>query len=112
MIKENQKKDLRMAEIISRASANFLEKNSNKASMITVTKTEILNKGKKALIFISVFPAEKSKDALAFAKRKRTEMRIFLKEETNLPIIPFVDILIDRGELNRQKIEDLSAKSK
>lgn len=108
MIGEGEKKDLRTAEIITRAVAEFLERSSNKSSMITVTKTEILEKGKKAFIFISVFPTDKTDNALDFTKRKRTEIREHLKKNTNLPIIPFIDILIDRGELNRQRIDSLS----
>jgi len=112
MTKEGEKKDLRSAEIITRATAEFLAKNSNRTSLVTVTKTEILDKGKKAYIFISIFPDDKTDKALEFAKRKRTELRDYLKQNTNLPIIPFIDILIDRGELNRQKIDSLSLEAK
>ena len=43
-----------------------------------------------------------------FAKRKRSEFRDYLKTESRLFKLPFVDFELDLGEKNRQKIDSLS----
>ncbi len=100
-------KEEKIKAIIHEAAALFFERESDRTSMITVTRTELADRGKKAIIYISVFPTEKEADALVFVKRKRTELHHFLINETKLPIVPFVDVIIDIGEKNRQKIESL-----
>jgi ribosome-binding factor A len=62
---------------------------------------------KRATIFITVLPDEKEAGALEFVKRKRKDLREHLKKNIKIKIIPFVDIQIDRGEKNRQKIDEL-----
>jgi ribosome-binding factor A len=52
-------------------------------------------------------PENKEHDVIDFAKRKRAELREFLKKNMATKIIPFIDIEIDRGEKNRQKIDEL-----
>jgi len=101
-------KDEKTKELIGRAAAEFFKQESNRESLITVTRTDIFDKGKKATVFITVFPTEKEAEALAFTKRKRSDFRKRLKSETGLVNIPFIDVLIDEGEKNRQKINDLS----
>ena len=104
----DQIKDNRTKEIIGRTASKFFELESNKTSLITVTNVEIFAKGKEAKIFITVFPTEKEQEALEFLKRKRTELRAYIKKETRLQILPYLDILIDQGEKNRQRIEQIS----
>jgi ribosome-binding factor A len=100
-------KDEKTKAIILKAAAEFFKRKSDRTSMITVTRTEVLDRGKKALVYISVYPSEKEADALAFSKRKRSELHKFLIEETGLPLIPFVDVVIDFGEKNRQRLDSL-----
>ena len=54
-----------------------------------------------------MLPDEKEAGALEFVKRKRKDLREHLKKNIKIKIIPFVDIQIDRGEKNRQKIDEL-----
>lgn len=87
-----------------------MERESSGQALITVTDVKLLAKGKKALIFLTVYPSEKEKGVMDFAKRKRSDFREFLKEESKLFQLPFVDFEIDLGEKNRQKIDVLSQK--
>ena len=48
-----------------------------------------------------------AKVEIDFAKRKRGELRDYLKQNLNIKSIPFIDIEIDLGEKNRQKIDEL-----
>lgn len=103
-------KDNRTKEILIRTAAKFLELESNKTSLITVTGAEIFARGKQAKIFITIFPEDKEEEGLSFLKRKRPELREFIRKETKVSIVPFLDIVIDQGEKNRQKIEGIFSK--
>ncbi|MEK7088795.1 MAG: ribosome-binding factor A [Patescibacteria group bacterium] len=97
----------KVANIIKELGAQFLERENNNTSLITVTSCTVSPDLKRATIFITVLPDEKEKPALDFVKRKRGELRAFLKKNIQIKIIPFIDIQIDRGEKNRQKIDEL-----
>lgn len=97
----------KVANFIKELGAQFLGRENNKTSLITVTGCNISPDLKKATIFITVLPDSKEHDALEFAKRKRPELRDFLKKNMQTKIIPFIDIDIDKGEKNRQKIDEL-----
>ena len=55
----------------------------------------------------SVFPEKEENTAVLFLKRKRPEIRAFIRKQFQAKTIPFIDIEIDRGEKNRQHIESL-----
>ena len=103
----NQKKNARAEEIIQRAAAGFLNRRANAGSLITVTKVETAARGKRANVFLTVFPESREAETLSFIKRERGVFRRYLKEKTGLAICPFVDFTIDLGEKNRQKLENL-----
>lgn len=103
MLQRNEK----VANFLKELSARFLEHESNGTSLITVTSCNVSPDLKRATIFITVLPDEKEHDALDFAKRKRGELRDYIKKNMQTKVVPFVDIEIDRGEKNRQKIDKL-----
>jgi len=103
MTQRNEK----VANYIKELAAKFLERENNRTSLITVTSATCSPDLKRATIFITVFPTEKEKNALEFAKRKRLEFRELLKKNMNTKMIPFIDIEIDLGEKHRQKIDEL-----
>ncbi|MEQ1500238.1 MAG: ribosome-binding factor A [Parcubacteria group bacterium] len=97
----------KIGEILRDLGARFLLINGNNSSLLTVTRVELTRDGKRATIFFTVFPAEFEKTALEFAKRKRSDFREFIKENSKLGRIPQIDFEIDFGEKNRQKIDNL-----
>ena len=103
MIARNEK----VANLIKELAAEFLGRENNRTSLITVTSATASPDLKRATIFITVFPTSKEKDALEFAKRKRPELREFLKKNMTIKVIPFIEFAIDLGEKNRQKIDEL-----
>ena len=100
-------RDDRLKEILHDLGARFLLIEGNKSSLLTVTKVELTRDGKGATIFFTVFPEDFEKTALEFAKRKRSEFKEFVKENSKLGRIPQMDFEIDLGEKNRQKIDTL-----
>jgi ribosome-binding factor A len=95
-------------ELIKHLAAEFLQRESNHISLITVTAVTLHNKFTKATIFVTVYPDHKQPEALDFINRKRTEFREYLKERSRLMKLPQVEFALDLGEMNRQRIEELS----
>ncbi|MDE2399908.1 MAG: ribosome-binding factor A [Patescibacteria group bacterium] len=97
----------KIANRIKELAAEFLVREGNRTSLINVISATCSPDMKRATIYITVLPIDKEKTALEFAKRKRAELRQFLKKNMPIKIIPFIDIAIDLGEKNRQKIDEL-----
>jgi len=97
----------KVANLVRELGAQFLSRETNKTSLITVTSTTVSPDLKRATLYITVLPDEKENEALQFAKRKRAEIREFLKKNLEIKNIPFLEIEIDKGEKNRQKIDEL-----
>lgn len=100
-------RDERLKEILHDLGARFLMQNGNNSSLLTVTRVELTRDAKYATIFFTVFPDSFEKTALEFAKRKRSEFKEFIKENSKLGRIPQFDFEIDSGEKNRQRIDNL-----
>lgn len=95
------------ANFIKELTAKFLARENNNTSLITVTGANCSPDLKRATVFITVLPENKEQEALAFTKRKRAELREYLKKNMGTKITPFIDVAIDLGEKNRQKIDEL-----
>ncbi len=100
-------RDERIKETLRDLGARFLMQDGNGSSLLTVTSVVLRGNGKYATIFFTVFPEKLEKTALEFAKRKRSEFKQFVKDNSRLGIIPQLDFEIDLGEKNRQKIDEL-----
>lgn len=100
-------KNEKITHILKELASEFLSMESNRQSLVTVTKVEYSSRSKQATIYISVMPDHKAEAALDFAKRQRAALRGYIKEKSRLSILPFLDIQLDIGEKNRQKIDDL-----
>jgi ribosome-binding factor A len=97
----------KVANRIKELAAVFLERENNGTSLITVISASCSPDLKRATVFITVLPESKEKSALEFANRKRSELRQYVKKNMNIKIIPFINVAIDLGEKNRQKIDEL-----
>lgn len=97
----------KVANQIKELAAQFLGRENNRTSLITITSATVSPDLKRATIFITALPDTKEKSALQFVKRKRNELRKYLKKNMPIKIIPFLDAAIDQGEKNRQKIDEL-----
>ncbi len=101
-------KDGRMKDIIKTLAAEFVERESNRTSLITITHVELIDRGREARIYVTVLPDSMSDDALDFLKRMRSDLRSYVTEKSRLFRIPKFDFLLDVGEKNRQRIEEIS----
>ena len=103
MTRRNEK----VANQIKELAAQFLGRENNRTSLLTVTACTVSLDFKKATILITVFPTDKENNVLGFVKRRLKDLREFLKKSMPIKVIPFLDAAIDQGEKNRQKIDEL-----
>ncbi len=101
-------KDDRLRDEIKRLAAEFLERESNHLSLITVTDVSLSEKSTHSTIFFTVLPVQKEKAALDFVKRMRSDFRDYVMKKSRIGRVPFFDFDIDGGEKNRQRIDELS----
>jgi len=97
----------RIQEILKGLAADFLQSQSTGKSLITITDCHITDNMRSAKIFFTIFPPEHEAEALDFVKRQRQNFRNYVKSHGRLRFIPFIDFEIDKGEKNRQRIDEL-----
>ena len=97
----------KVANSIKELAAQFLGRENNRTSLITITACNVSPDLKRATIFMTVLPSSKEENALGFVKRNLKDLREYLKKNLEIKIIPFLDVAIDQGEKNRQKIDEL-----
>lgn len=98
----------KMKEVMREAIAGFIETESNRDSMITITDISLSPDFKRMTIFVTVFPEHKEQAALDFINRKKSEAKKFLKKNRRLSRIPFIEFELDKGEKARQRIDEIS----
>ncbi|MEI8339095.1 MAG: ribosome-binding factor A [bacterium] len=109
-IKNNSSRDGRLAEMIREKAALFLQRESSRISLITVTGVQLADAGKLAYILYTVMPVHKQPEAEDFLKRMRGEFRKYFMSEVRIGRVPTFDFKLDLGEKHRQKIDDLMNK--
>lgn len=87
----------RAVEIVAREAAQFIAREASTDSLVTVIRAESAAHGERMLVFVSVFPAEKARAALAFLARKREAFSDHLKQHAHLRL-PRIDFLLDNSE--------------
>ena len=85
----------RALQVLQQAASEFVNRESNRTSLITVTNVSMDNRGLNAEVYISVFPKENTQAATEFLSRKRNDFREFMKKKLKLRAIPRVTFLAD-----------------
>lgn len=98
---------LKIEQVLTRIAATFIERETNKMSLITVTRSSISPDLKLATIYITVLPVEKEVEVIGFLKRNRSALRDFVKKRMVIKTIPFIDIEIDMQEKMRVHIDEI-----
>lgn len=99
----------KVSEEIANQAAEFLARTVKAGgSLITVTRATIAPNLRTTTIFVSVIPKSHEEEVLTKLKRLRTDFHDYLKAKTVLRDVPTVDFVLDFGEENRQRIDDLT----
>lgn len=86
----------RVIELIAHEAAQFIAREANTDSLITVTRAQSGKHGDHIMVFVSVFPTLKARSALAFLERQREAFSNHLKTHTHLRL-PRVDFLLENN---------------
>lgn len=90
-------------------AAKYIAREAGRSTLITPTRAHLSSDGKYATIFVSVYPTDQGKHAITFLMRHKDDFRAFLKESrVRFPVLPYISFEIDYGELNRQRLDELS----
>lgn len=100
-------KDDKVKEIIRELAAEYFSRESNRTSLITVTGIELKARGSRALILVTVLPENQEAAVLDFMHRQLSEFREYVSSHARLMRVPFFEAAIDKGEKNRQKIDEI-----
>lgn len=76
-------------------------------SLITVMRADISSDIKNLKIFITVYPEKEENKALKELEKNLSEWQKFLASKFKARFLPYSKFLIDEGEKNRQKVENL-----
>ncbi|MCB9806213.1 ribosome-binding factor A [Candidatus Nomurabacteria bacterium] len=98
----------KMMDELKKYISQFIQTESNKTSMITVTNIDLSKDLKKARFFVTVFPENEEVAALDFLERNQKNAKEYLKEKSKLSRIPFVTFHLDNGEKSRQHLDEIS----
>lgn len=97
-----------MQERLREAAAEFLSRESNRRSLVTVTAAQLSDDTRRCTIYITVLPDDYEDEAVNFANRNRHEFGKFFESRVRGMRIPHVEFVIDRGEKMRQRLDELS----
>lgn len=94
MTKQND----RAVELIAHEAAEFISREAGTESLITVTRAKSIGKGDHVIVFVSIFPEDKMRPALAFLERQREAFSDYLKSHTHLRL-PRIDFMLENNEI-------------
>ena len=87
----------RATEIVAREAAQFIAREAGSGSLITVIRAQSVSHGDRILVFVSVYPIEKARTALAFLERQREAFSDHLKAHARMRL-PRIDFMLENGE--------------
>ena len=102
-----KQKDEKMKEVIRELAAQFFSRESNRTSLITITAIELRSRNSRATILFTVMPENQENAALDFMGRQLSDFREYVGNNARMMRVPFFDVAIDRGEKNRQRIDEI-----
>lgn len=88
-------------------AAEFISRESNRNSLITVTRMSLADYEDHATIFISVLPETQEKAVMDFLSRQLSDFREFVKSKIQNGKIPVFTFTIDQGAKLVRKIDAL-----
>ncbi|MEX0933330.1 MAG: ribosome-binding factor A [Candidatus Paceibacterota bacterium] len=98
----------KVAELLKKLAAEYLVRESNTSSLITVTRTDVASNLRRATIYFTVLPESEEDSVVEFLSRKEYDFKEYVKKHTSLQFLPITSFVLDLGEKNRIKIEELS----
>jgi ribosome-binding factor A len=100
----HQKREEYMKEL----AAEFISRESNRNSLITVTRMSLSHHEDSATVYVSVMPETQENAVMDFLSRQLSDFREFVKSKIQNGKIPMFTFVIDEGSKLVRKIEKLN----
>ncbi len=107
MIDTNERKDQKLQEMIKELAAQYVQRESNHASLITITRVLISDSGKRGIILFTTLPDSKQEAVKEFLNRQRDDFKQYIFSKSRIGRVPLCEFAIDFGEKNRQRTDEL-----
>ncbi|TSC67559.1 MAG: Ribosome-binding factor A [Parcubacteria group bacterium Gr01-1014_72] len=101
----------RAEETYRKLAAEFIERESDNTSLITVTSALFDGRARRCVIRVTVLPDSEQEKAIAFLNRRQGDFADFARSRVRSGAVPMFSFTLDLGEKNRQKIDALSQSS-
>jgi len=92
---------------LQEAAAAYIGKESNRQSLITVTRADLARHEDSVTFYVTVFPESAEGPALGFLLRKRGDVREYIKQTLPSKRVPHVEFALDEGDKHRRRVDDL-----
>lgn len=98
----------RLEEEFKKYIAEFVERESNRDALISITRVELNPKFTEGFVYVTVLPENKEQGVIHFLTRQGKELKQHLRKTAPHLRTPFLKFIIDLGEKNRLRIDQLS----
>ena len=105
--KETLKKDGRLTDIVKALAAEWVQRESNGASMVTITRVLIDDRGQRAMILFTTLPEKAQPVVEEFLNRQKDDFKQYVYKHSRIGRVPLFTFKIDAGEKNRQRADEL-----
>lgn len=97
----------KITSLLEHLAAEFISRESNRTSLVTVTGSRLSDSGRRIDILITVLPETQENAVIDFLSRNKKEFADFVDEHARVGRMPSFSFQIDKGEKNRRIIEDI-----
>jgi ribosome-binding factor A len=98
----------KLPELLKHLAAEFVERESNRTSLVTITGATISPSQKQVRILFTVLPENDEDTVLDFLNRKKRDFFEYVDKRAKIGRMPEIRFVVDIGEKNRQRIDFLS----
>ena len=91
----SSRRNARLISALEHATAEFVNRESNRKSLITVMRVELAERDRLARIFVSVLPADQTGAAIDFLSRHKEGLSEYLKKKIQIHALPRIEFLPD-----------------
>ena len=97
----------KLPELLRHLAADFIQRESNGTSLITVTRAEITPSKKRVIILYTVLPEDRQEEVAELLERRKRDFMEFIDTHARIGRMPELQFTLDKGEKNRQRMDEL-----
>lgn len=100
----------KIEQLYAHLAAEFISRESNRQSLVTVTRAALSPTKTSCDIFVTVFPEDQEHIAMQFLSRNHHALHEYVKSHVSSRRVPHFTIVLDKGAKNQHAIEAILSK--